>query len=96
MSGTTRSSDGLDLRRRRLLYRLWHRGSLEMDLILGRFADTVIAELPEAEIDGLERLAEVADPELYGWLTGSSPVHRDYDGAAFRRLCRFHQVGRAE
>ena len=41
MTGTTRSSAGLDERRRRLLYRSWHRGTREMDLIMGRFADAV-------------------------------------------------------
>ena len=39
MTGTTRSSEGLDLRRRKLLFRAWHRGMREMDLIMGRFAD---------------------------------------------------------
>ena len=39
MTGSTRSSDGLDTRRRRLLFRAWHRGIKEMDLIMGRFSD---------------------------------------------------------
>ena len=39
MSGTTRTSEGLDARRRKLLFRSWHRGIREMDLILGGFAD---------------------------------------------------------
>jgi hypothetical protein len=38
MTGSTRSSSGLDDRRKRLLFRCWHRGTREMDLILGRFA----------------------------------------------------------
>jgi antitoxin CptB len=42
MTGTIRSSDGLDVRRRRILFRAWHRGMREMDLIMGRFADAVI------------------------------------------------------
>jgi antitoxin CptB len=45
MTGSTRSSDGLDDRRKRLLFRCWHRGTREMDLILGRFADAEIATL---------------------------------------------------
>ena len=47
MTGSTRSSDGLDDRRKRLLFRCWHRGTREMDLILGRFADAEIANLSE-------------------------------------------------
>ena len=69
MTGTTRSSAGLDERRRRLLYRSWHRGTREMDLIMGRFADAVISELSEAEVDALEALSEFPDPDLYAWLT---------------------------
>jgi antitoxin CptB len=88
VSGSRRSSDGLDPRRRRLLYRSWHRGMREMDLIMGRFADTVIANLSPAELDELERLSEVPDDELYSWIIrGAAPT--DYDGALFRRLCDF-------
>jgi antitoxin CptB len=90
MTGTARSSAGLDERRRRLLYRSWHRGTREMDLIMGRFADAAISELTDAEIGELERLADVPDPELYAWLTGSRPVPDNYDLAVFRRLLNFH------
>ena len=70
MTGTTRSSDGLDIRRKRLLFRCWHRGTREMDLILGRFADAEIATLSDDEMSALERLIEVPDPDLYAALTG--------------------------
>jgi len=96
MTGSTRSSYGLDPRRRRLLYRLWHRGTREMDLILGRFADAVIAQLSDTEIDELERLVEVPDPELYRWISGSGAVPSDRDGAVFRRLRSFHRAGQGE
>jgi antitoxin CptB len=87
------SSAGLDPRRRRLRYRLWHRGTREMDLIMGRFADAVIGELEPSEIDDLEQLAEVPDPELYAWVSGACPVPAAYDVAVFRRLCAFHAAG---
>jgi antitoxin CptB len=96
MTGTTRSSAGLDPRRRRLLYRLWHRGTREMDLILGRFADAAVGEMSAADIAELERLADVPDPELYGWLTGARPVPANYDVAVFRRLRDFHALRQVE
>jgi antitoxin CptB len=92
MTGSARTSAGLDERRRRLLYRAWHRGTREMDLIMGRFADAAVAELTEAEIAELERLAEVPDPELYAWLTGGQPVPDAYDLTVFRRLREFHAL----
>src|SRR5215471_8778723 len=73
MTGSTRSSLGLDDRRKRLLFRCWHRGTREMDLILGRFADAEIASLAEDELSELERLIEVPDPDLYAALTGDRP-----------------------
>jgi antitoxin CptB len=96
MTGTTRSSAGLDERRRRLLYRLWHRGTREMDLIMGRFADATIGELSEAEIGELEQLADVPDPELYAWLTGGRPVPENFDIAVLRRLRDFHALRHIE
>jgi antitoxin CptB len=96
MTGTTRSSAGLDARRRRLLYRMWHRGTREMDLILGRFADAMIGELSDDQIGELEQLAEVPDPDLYAWVTAAKPVPDNYDRAVFRRLRDFHALTQPE
>ncbi len=89
MTGTTRSSEGLDERRRRLLFRSWHRGTREMDLIMGRFADAHIGELSDAELDAFERLTDVPEPELYAWITGERPVAAEHDTALFHRLRQF-------
>jgi antitoxin CptB len=93
MSGTTRSSEGLDERRRRLLFRAWHRGIREVDLIMGGFADAHIAALSEAEVDDFERLMDVQEHELLGWVTGAIPTPDDFDSALFRRLRAFHHGG---
>lgn len=89
MTGTTRSSEGLDARRRRLLFRAWHRGSREMDLIMGRFADASIGELSEAELTEFERLAEQPEPDVYAWITGDRPVPAEHDTLLFRKLRSF-------
>jgi len=90
VSGSTRSSDGLDERRRRLLLRAWRRGMRETDLIMGRFADAHIAALSEAELAEFERLLEVRDQDLLGWVTGEFATPAEYDTAFFRRLHDFH------
>ena len=89
MTGSTRSSDGLDDRRKRLLFRCWHRGTREMDLILGRFADAEIATLSDDELTQLEHLIEVPDPDLYAALTGKVPLAGDYAGRLFERIRSF-------
>ncbi|MBA4224788.1 succinate dehydrogenase assembly factor 2 [Bosea sp. (in: a-proteobacteria)] len=91
MSGSTRSSEGLDPRRRKILFRAWHRGMREMDLIMGRFADAQIGALTEAELDEFERLIEVLDRDLLSWVTGEAQVPENYDSDVFRQLKAFHQ-----
>jgi antitoxin CptB len=89
MTGSTRSSGGLDDRRKRLLFRCWHRGTREMDLILGRFADAEIANLSDGEVTELERLIELPDPDLYAAFSGGKPLAPEYAGALFARIKSF-------
>jgi antitoxin CptB len=90
MSGTTRTSAGLDVRRRQVLYRAWHRGMREMDLIMGRFADAEIGSLSEEDLTEFERLIEVVDRDLLAWITGEAETPQNYDTPLFRRLKAFH------
>ena len=89
MTGIGRSSEGLDVRRRKLLFRAWHRGLREVDLILGRFADGNIEQLTEADLSEFESLMDVPDGELLAWLTGEAEVPASHDGPLFRRLRDF-------
>ena len=90
MSGTQISSEGLDTRRRRLLFRSWHRGIREMDLVLGRFADAHIATLSVPELDEYERWLDVPDQRIFAWVNGAQVVPPEVDTALFRRLREFH------
>lgn len=95
MTGTTRSSDGLDDRRKRLLFRCWHRGTREMDVILGGFADAHIAALSESEVADLERLIELPDPDLYAALSGGAPLAPEYARGIFVRIKQSTESPRA-
>jgi len=86
MTGTTRSSEGLDARRRKLLFRSWHRGMREMDLILGSFADAEIHALTGDEIDQYERLLDIPDTEFLPMITGERPVPADIDCGVLQKI----------
>jgi antitoxin CptB len=90
MTGTKLSSDGLDVRRRKLLFHAWHRGMRETDLILGRFADATVPQLTDAELAQFEHLMEVPDRELLAWVTGEADVPAAYQTPLFQRLRDFH------
>jgi antitoxin CptB len=91
MSGTMISSKDLDPRRKKTLYRAWHRGMREMDLIMGRFADAEIGAMSEADLDEFERLIEAQDRDLLSWITGEAETPANYESAVFDRLRAFHR-----
>lgn len=71
-SGT--SAAGLDARRRKALYHAWHRGTREMDLLLGRYAEAALATMSDDDLTVFEELMETADQELMPWMLGTKPV----------------------
>ncbi len=89
MTGIGISSEGLDERRRRLLFRSWHRGIREMDLVLGRFADAEIAKLSDADLDEYEAWLEVPDQKFFTWVKGTQPAPAEIETPLFRRLRDF-------
>lgn len=93
MSGSTRSSEGLSDRQRRLLFRSWHRGIRETDLLLGRFADAHIADLSDRDMDIYERLLDVPDHDLYVWVTGEVSVPDEHRSDLLDRIIGFHKAG---
>jgi antitoxin CptB len=86
MTGSTISSNKLDPRRAKLLFRSWHRGIREMDLILGGFADTEIASLDGHDLDEYEMMLETDDRDLLQWITGELDVPSVADTPLFRRI----------
>ena len=71
----------LDARRRRLSYRAWHRGILEMDLLLGHFADQHIGQFDDDQLHRFELLLNQPDPEIYAWYCRQVvvPKHQNND-----------------
>lgn len=92
MSGVQAKVPALGVRQRRILYRSWHRGMREMDLILGRFADAQIASLAESELDDYERLLEAPDADVLGWVTGAEETPSLYDTPVFWKIRAFHGI----
>ncbi len=86
MSGSTISSEKLDPRRRKLLFRAWHRGIKEMDLILGGYADSHIGKMPDTDLDEFEMMLETNDRDLLKWFTNEEAVPDVADTPLFQRI----------
>ena len=71
MTDTAPGSGDRELRLRRLRLRCWRRGTKEMDMILGPFADALAEGRAEADLDALEALIEENDQDLYRWTSAA-------------------------
>ena len=87
----THPSAGLDARRRRILFRAWHRGTREMDLLMGQFCDSELGKLPDGDLDDLEALMEAPDRDVFSWLTGELETPGNYATPVFFKVRAFHK-----
>jgi len=57
-------ADDIDSRRRRAAYRASHRGTKEMDWVLGRYSDAALGAMSGEALGLFERLLALPDPDL--------------------------------
>ena len=84
---------GLDERRRRAQYRAAHRGTLEMDWLLGRYAAAALAGMSEPELDRFEELLTLPDPTLHQWITTGEGFARSDYATLIAQIRTFHGLG---
>ena len=77
-------------RRKRILFRCWHRGTREMDLVLGRFAERHVAGFDSGQLSQFERLLENSDPDLYNWISGREEPPKAEASDVLQLLIRFN------
>ena len=59
-------------RRKRMAMRSWRRGTKEMDLVLGPYADAHLAGMSEARLAVYDALLAENDQDLLPWVLGQS------------------------
>ncbi|NJO24425.1 MAG: succinate dehydrogenase assembly factor 2 [Sphingomonadales bacterium] len=83
----------LEERRRRAQYRAAHRGTLEMDWLLGRYAAAALAAMSLAELDRFEGLLTLPDPELHAWITTGEGSGESEYATLIMQIRTFHGLG---
>ena len=83
------AEDALTIRRKRLIYLSWHRGTRETDLLLGPFADRHVPELTPAQLDRYEALLECPDGDIFDWISRAVAPPAVHDSDVMRLLWRF-------
>ncbi|WP_346767112.1 succinate dehydrogenase assembly factor 2 [Enterovirga aerilata] len=89
MAAPADSAGALDPRRKRALFRAWHRGTREMDLIMGRYADRAIGTMSDQELAAFEQLLDLPEADVFGWVSGTNEPPAGIDPGLIARLGEF-------
>jgi antitoxin CptB len=81
-----------EIRRKRLLFRSWHRGTRESDLILGRFADAHVARFDGAQLDRYEMLLDCPDADIFDWVCGRAALPPEHDNDVTNLLLAYSTI----
>lgn len=83
--------NNISIMRKRLTFRSWHRGTREVDLLLGKFADAHLHAFDAGQLETYDRFLNNSDPDIYNWITGQEPVPPAEDNAVIRLLVDFYK-----
>ena len=81
-----------EARLKRMAMRSWRRGTKEMDLVLGPYADAQLSQMTLAELDAFDAILAENDQDLIAWIMGQKPAPERF--AALINTLAGHAAGR--
>jgi antitoxin CptB len=84
--------DDTETRQRRALFRATHRGTKEMDWMLGRYATAKVLTMVGDELTRFEALILRPDPELQRWLMDERQVPAPEVAEQIAAIRAFHDT----
>lgn len=84
----------ISIKRKRIHFRCWHRGTREMDFLLGRFADAALAEMSEGELDDFEAFLNNSDPDIYNWVSGQEIPPEEDQTEMLAKISAYYKTAR--
>lgn len=86
----TIEADNISITRKKLGFRSWHRGTREMDILLGRFADAHLGDMGAEDLALYDRFLSNSDPDIYNWVSRTEPVPPAEDNRVVALLLAFY------
>ena len=80
----SRNLETIEIKRKRLLFRSTHRGTREMDILLGSFFKSNMSDLNKDQLNEYEGLIEIPDDDLYNWAMGRMEIPKELDTQLLR------------
>ena len=81
----------LSLRRKKILFKCTHRGTKELDILLGNFVSKHINLLKSKELNYLEIILSFNDLDLYKILTNKNEIDKKMNKLFVKKIIKFNQ-----
>mgnify|MGYP001207533818 FL=1 len=92
----SRNLETIEIKRKRLLFRSTHRGTREMDILLGGFFKSNMSYLNDDQLNEFEGLIEIPDDDLYNWAMGRMEIPKEMNTQLLRNFVKSVQSRGAE
>lgn len=74
---------------KRLTYRSKYRGTKELDMFFGPFAEKHLKNFTEQELDEYEKILETHEPVLFDWITGKQKPPEEFSGPVMKKILNY-------
>tara|TARA_B110000014_G_scaffold258921_1_gene245815 strand:- start:178 stop:441 length:264 start_codon:yes stop_codon:yes gene_type:complete len=76
----------LETYKKKIIYKASHRGSKEMDILLGNFINKYIELFNENELNIFDSILDCDDEDIYQWILGKKDIPTRYENRVFSLL----------
>ena len=81
----------LSLRKKKILFKCTHRGTKELDILLGNYVSNYINELKSKELDYLDVILDFNDIDLFKILTNKKKINEKMNKFFVKKIIKFNQ-----
>lgn len=78
---------------KQLIYRSWHRGCKETDILLGDFAKAQLAEFSDSDLRDYEAILKTDDNDIYDWISGKAIIPPHINPELIKRIQTYYARG---
>tara|TARA_B100001769_G_C22040353_1_gene559119 strand:+ start:338 stop:601 length:264 start_codon:yes stop_codon:yes gene_type:complete len=76
----------LETYKKKIIYKASHRGSKEMDILLGNFINKYVELFNKNELQQFDLILDNDDDDIYQWILGKSDIPNEYQNRVFSLL----------
>ena len=81
-----------EIYRKQLLFRCWHRGTREMDIIMGKFAAAKLPDMNRALLDEMHEFMQESDIDIYNWISNKEAAPANVNHDLVEQLKQFYNL----